>query len=88
MRRSDLVNKIQDRPFRPFRIHLSDGSRLDVTEPGMFIIGLNTAVLPSIWTKDEEGHKIAKHWRTIDFAHIVQFGDIDETIEGKRRKRK
>jgi hypothetical protein len=88
MRADDLTNKLQDRPFRPFRIHLSDGGRLDVTDPGMFIIGENTAVLPSVWGKDDEGRRFARNWRTIDFAHIVQFGDIDETIENKRRRRK
>jgi hypothetical protein len=80
MQRDDLFHKIQDRPFKPFRIHITDGSRLDVTDPGMFIIGENAAVVPSIWTWDDEGRRFAKHWRTIDFAHIVQFGDIDETI--------
>ena len=88
MRRDDLVHKIQDRPFKPFRIHLSDGSRMDVVDAGMFIIGETTAVLPSVWSKDDEGYKFAKHWRTIDFSHIVQFGDINETVENKRRRRK
>jgi hypothetical protein len=88
MRAEDLLNRIYDQPFKPFRVHLSDGSRLDISEPGMLIVGQSTAVVPSVWTKDEEGRRLAKHWRTIALSHIVQFGEIDETIENKRRKRK
>jgi hypothetical protein len=84
----DLLKRVNDRPFKPFRIHLSDGSRLDVTDPGMMIVGESSAVLPSVWTKDEDGHRLAKYWRTIALSHIVQFGDIDETVDGKKRKRK
>jgi hypothetical protein len=87
MRAEDLLNRIADQPFRPFRIHLSDGSRLDLTEPGMLIVGESSAVVPSVWTKDEEGRRLAKHWRTIALAHIVQFGEIEETVEGKQKRR-
>ncbi len=83
----DVFDRLYDQPFKPFRMHLSDGSRLDVTEPGMLIIGESSAVLPSVWTKDDEGRRFAKHWRTVAFSHIVQFGDIDETVEGKRKRR-
>jgi hypothetical protein len=88
MRPKDLLDRLRDHPFKPFRIHLSDGTRLDVSQPGMIIVGKSSAVLPSQWSKDEEGYRIAKHWRTIALAHIVQFGDIDETLENKRRRRK
>ncbi len=87
MRPEDLLNRVSDQPFKPFRIHMSDGSRLDVSEPGMLIVGESAAVVPSVWTKDEEGRRIAKHWRTIALAHIVQFGEIDETVEGKGKRR-
>ncbi|MBV8781376.1 MAG: hypothetical protein JO353_08260 [Phycisphaerae bacterium] len=88
MTTTDLLKRLEDRPFKPFRLHLSDGSRLDVTNAGMFVVGEDSAVLPSVWATDDEGRRYAKHWRTIALAHVVQFGDIDETVEGKRRKRK
>ncbi len=67
---------------------MSDGSRLDVTNAGLIIVGEDSAVLPTAFTKDDEGRPLAKHWRTISIDHIVQIGDINETVEGKRRKRK
>ncbi len=87
MTKRDLLDRLNDQPFKPFRVHLSDGSRLDVTQSGMVIVGDTSAVLPSVWAKDEEGYRFAKHWRTIALAHIVQFGEIEETVEGKRKRR-
>jgi hypothetical protein len=54
----------------------------------MLIVGESSAILPSVWMKDEDGRRLVKHWRAIAVAHIVQMGEINETVEGKRRKRK
>ena len=78
MRAADLTRKLEDAPFRPFRIHLSDGRELDVRNPGMVIVGMSSAVLPSEFGKDEEGRRIARDWKTIALAHIVQFSDLDD----------
>ena len=83
MRTEDLTNRLEDRPFRPFRIHLSDGSNLDVNQPGMVIVGRSTAVLPTRFGQDEEGRPVAERWRTIALMHIVLFSDlIDRPIPG------
>ncbi len=87
MRPADLLNRLADQPFKPFRIHLSDGSKLDVPEPGMVIVGRSSTVLPSRYGRDEEGHRIAEHWRTIALVHIVQFSDRRERTNGRRRRR-
>jgi hypothetical protein len=66
---------------------MSDGTKLDVTEPGMVLVGLSSAVLPTEWGTDEDGRKLVRNWRTIALAHIVQFSDINRG-NGKRRTRK
>jgi hypothetical protein len=83
----DLLNRLYDHPFRPFRIHLSDGSALDVPEPAMVIVGRSTAVLPSRYGRDAEGRRLAEHWRTVVLVHVVQFSDLDEKRNGRRRKK-
>ncbi len=88
MRAEDLLNRLADEPFRPFRIHLSDGSVLDVPQAGMVIVGKSSAVLPSRFTRDEEGRRIAARWRTIALLHIVQFSDVDDRARGNGRKRR
>ena len=88
MQPGDLLDRLNDQPFKPFRVHLSDGSKVDVSEPGMIVVGESSAIMPTVWTRDDEGRRLARHWRTISIGHIVQIGDIDEAVEGKRRKRK
>ena len=87
MRARDLILRMNDRPFKGFRIHLSDGSSIPVTEPGMVIIGHSSAVLPVEFGK-EDGERVVSRWRTVAIAHIVQFSDIDEPVTGKRPKKR
>ena len=87
MKASDLLKRLADAPFRPFRVHISDGTVLDLVQPGMVIVGESTAVLPTLMVTDEDGYQVAKKWRTVALNHITQFSDI-ETSNGKRRKRK
>ncbi|HXE54210.1 MAG TPA: hypothetical protein VN541_14400 [Tepidisphaeraceae bacterium] len=88
MRPADLLNRLQDQPFKPFGIHLSDGTYIEVPQAGMVIVGRTTAVLPSQFDFDEEGHRLARQWRTIALDQIVQFTDLEERLNGKRGKRK
>jgi len=88
MRPSDLLNRLSDQPFRPFCIHLSDGTKLDVIEPNMVIVGQSSAVLPTEFTTDDEGDRVAKRWRTVALLHMVQFTDLDERRNGGRRRRR
>jgi len=87
MRPADLLSRLDDRPFRPFRVHLSDGTILDVPDAGMVIVGPSTAVLPTRFTKDDEGNRLAARWRTIDLVHIVQFSDLDDKDNGRPRRK-
>jgi hypothetical protein len=82
MRAADLIRRLEDSSFRPFRIHLSDGTLLDVKQPGMVIVGLSSAVLPTQFG-EEDGKRIATDWRTITLSHIVQFSDLAEAGNGR-----
>ena len=88
MRLNDVIHRLSDLPFKPFKIHLSDGSTVVVRDSSGAILGRSSIVLPTEYEKDEEGYRIAKHWRTIAYSHMVQFSEVEETVEGKRRKRK
>ena len=82
MRAEDLLSRLQDEPFRPFRIHLSDGTSLEVPQAGMVIVGKSSAVLPSRFERGEEGRRIAARSRTVSLPHMVQFSDLDEPTDG------
>ncbi len=87
MRARDLIYRISDRPFKAFRIHLSDGSTIAVTEPGMLIVGRSSAILPVEFGK-EDGERVVERWRTVALSHMVQFSDVDEPVSGKRPKKR
>lgn len=88
MRMQDLLDRVNDEPFKPFRIHMSDGSTYDVLNLGFIIVGPSSAVVTREYGKDEAGQLYAKHWRTIALSHIVQMSDLAEHSNGKRRRRK
>ena len=88
MRAVDLNHRLYDSPFRPFRIHLSDGTTIPVTNSGMVLVGPSSAILPTELGRDSDGHPLVKRWRTVAIAHIVQFSDIDEPVTGKRPRKR
>ena len=85
MRPEDLLNRLEDHPFKPFRMHLSDGSSVDVIDPHMIIVGRSSAVLPVRFGQDEEGRRLVERWRTVAQVHLVQFTDVDEPVEKSTR---
>jgi hypothetical protein len=74
MQPCDLIDRVNDCPFKPFCLCLSDGSRIDVLKPAMVLIGEDSAVMTTAWTEDKEGRQFAKRWRTVAFDHVVRIG--------------
>ena len=83
----DLLRKLSDTPFQPFRIRLSNGSAIDVREPGSVIVGRSSAVVPVETVTDDRGARVALDWKTIAISHIVEFVSLKERDQGTRRKR-
>lgn len=88
MTAADLNQRLYDQPFRPFRIHLSDGSAIPLTNAGMVLVGETSIVVPTETGRDSQGFPLVKRWRTVALSHMVQFSDLDEPVSGKNRKRK
>lgn len=84
----DINQRLHDSPFKPFRIHLSDGSSIPVTNAGMVLVGESSVILPTELGHDSEGFPLVRRLRTVALAHMVQFTDIDDPISGKRPKRR
>lgn len=45
MRPEDILRLLRSRPFRSFRLHLSDGSQYDVEHPEMALVGRAVVVV-------------------------------------------
>ena len=88
MKAHDFNLRLYDQPFRPFRVHLSDGATIPVMSPGLALVGESSVILPTEVGHDQEGFPLVKRWRTVALAHMVQFSDIDEPVMGKRPKKR
>ncbi|HZL38496.1 MAG TPA: hypothetical protein VFC78_24515 [Tepidisphaeraceae bacterium] len=87
MTNHDLLRRLQDAPFQPFRIRLSNGSAIDIRDAGSVIVGDSSAVVPLETVTDDRGYRIVRDWKTISISHIVEFIDLKERDSGPRRKR-
>jgi hypothetical protein len=81
----DLARKLNDVPFRPFRIRLSNSSTVDIHEPDSVIVGESSAVVPVEMVIDDRGVRVARDWKTISISHIVEFIDPKEDQRPRRK---
>jgi hypothetical protein len=81
----DLLNRLHDEPFKPFRVRLTNDSTIDVHEPGLVIVGPTSAVMPIQTTRDDLGYTLVTQWRTIALSHMMEFADIEPPKGSKRR---
>lgn len=87
MQLEDMLKRLNDMPFRPFRIHVSDGSVIEVSQPGMVIPSDTTVILATMFGADAEGHRYAKRWRTVALGHITRFSDGENEPKKRPRRR-
>ncbi len=74
----ELYRKVRERPFEPFRIHVSDGNAYEVKHPEQIMIGRRSSYVA---LGDGEGpfQKIA----VVSNIHITRI----EPLDGDKRKR-
>ena len=71
----ELYQKVRDRPFEAFRIHISDGTAYDVKHPEQIMIGRRSSY---VGLGDGPFQKIA----VVSNIHITRI----EPLDGKKRK--
>jgi len=87
MRARDLLNKLHDQPFQPFRVRLSNSTTTDVLDPNTVVVGPSSAIMPIETVQDSSGYYVVPRWRTVALAHMVEFVDIDPPKSTSKRKR-
>jgi len=85
MTHHDVIRKLDDQPFRPFRIRLVNNSKFDILDPGMIIVGDSSAVVATQNIRDDKGHHVTTDWRTVSISHMIEFSDLQPTGNGKRK---
>jgi hypothetical protein len=86
MRVRDLLNKLHDEPFQPFRARLTNNSTIDVLDPNTVVVGPSSAIMPIETIRDSSGYYVVSRWRTVALAHIIEFVDIDLPKSHTRKK--
>ncbi len=84
----DLISKMHDQPFRPFRARLSTNSTIDVLDPNSVIVGRTSAIMPIEYRQSEQGHTIVLRWKTVALNHIIEFVDLETKGNGAKRRGK
>ena len=76
MRPEDITRFVHARPFRAFRIHLTDGAEFDICHPELVMVGRSTVVI-GISTGDGS-EPVFDRLVHCDLAHITRAEAIDE----------
>jgi YD repeat-containing protein len=82
----DLFRRLEETPFKRFRIRVVNNTVYDSFDAGMVIVAKSSAFVVTQYERDEDGRRVAADWRTISISHILEFADIDDK-EIRRRKR-
>ena len=83
----DLVNKLHDEPFKPFRVRLSNNNTIDVLDAGSVVVGPTSAIMPLEYV-EEDGLMLVRRWKTVALNHMVEFLDLETRRNGSKRRRK
>lgn len=71
-----LRELLQGKPFKPFRICLSDGTHYDITNHDMAFVGKNTVEVGL--NLDPDG--FAEYFARCSILHITKLEDLSESV--------
>ena len=74
MRSTEIAAQLTQRPFLPFRMHLSDGSHYDVRHPEMLLVSQRSLALTTFSRPDA---KMPKRIVLCDPMHVTRLEQIN-----------
>jgi hypothetical protein len=72
MRQDDLLNLLRERPFHPFRIHMSDGTNYDIRHPDLAIV-LKRYVIIGVSSNGGRPDRVDR----CSLLHVVRVEDLN-----------
>lgn len=86
MTSQDLLRKLNDRPFKPFRIRMVNNTVYDITEPRMITSGDSSAIIfMSPPYREDKGHQVVHDWKTVSIHHMIEFTDLPKRYGSTKR---
>ncbi len=71
----ELATELRRRPFRPFRITLTEGSTYDIRHPELCMAGRRSAVIGL--TVPNAADRLFEQSVTVDLLHIVKLEPVE-----------
>ncbi len=81
MRRDELVEALGARPFRPFRLYVSDGGTFDIRHPEMLMVTRHSALvgLPEdAGQEGAQGYPTLERHTIVDLLHITRYEQLPQ----------
>ena len=82
MRRDELVEALQARPFRPIRLYVSDGGTFDIRHPEMLMVGRHQAIVGlegNGGRATRQGYPDIGRFTFLDLLHITRYEQIPQS---------
>ena len=80
MRRDELVDALQAKPFRPFRLHVSDGATFEIRHPEMLMVTRHWAIVGVLESQEDGNSQGAyphiERSTTVDLLHVTQIEEL------------
>ena len=79
MRPDDIVEMLQEKPFRPFRIYLSDGTVYEIRHAELVKVGRSKAMIffPTV----DEPHAAFERYVSASLLHITRLEPVPPPAE-------
>jgi hypothetical protein len=74
MTRSDLLTRVRQKPFRPFRLIVSEGGVYDARHPDWIIVSRDTVTLG---IAADPGQDYSDSTVMIDLLHVIRLEPLD-----------
>lgn len=82
MTSEDVLQELEREPFVPIRLNLTDGTKVDIQNPGLSFVN-NLALY--LARTDRPNSRLAADFRLISLRHIVS---VEQIEPGRRHKAK
>jgi len=80
MRRDELIEALRASPFRPFRLHVSDGAAFDIHHPEILMVFRASAIVGvPVEQSDTNGstdYPDLERYSSIDLRHITRIEEL------------
>jgi hypothetical protein len=79
MRPEDIVEMLREKPFRPFRINLSDGTVYEIRHAELVKVGRSKAMI--YFPKEDEPHAVFERYISVSLLHITRLEPVPPPAE-------